>query len=407
MTANLRRCAVVAATILLAVGCTAERSSAPSPSAAPTTTPAVSAPHEIAPAVAARLDTAINDVMKGAKVPGAIIGLWGQDGQYVRAFGVADKATGAPMKPDFYHRIGSVTKTFTVTGVLQLVDAGKVKLDDPIATYVDGVPGGDRITLRELARMQSGLHNYSATEAFQKALYADPRRPFTPRELLDFAFSEPSDFAPGAGFEYSNTNTILLGLTVEKVSGQALPDYVRDHILTPLKLSHTNFPTDNAFPEPHAQGYTLDASEKEVTSTDWDPSWGWAAGAMTSTLDDMRTWAGALASGSLLSPETQRQRLETVNDPPLPPQDGYGLGIFDLAGWVGHNGSLPGYQTVVVHLAERQMTLVIMTNTDVAANGGEPSTAIAEAITKIVSPDHVYTLSADVQAPPLTTTKPR
>jgi len=405
MTANLRWCAAVAVSALLVAGCTGEPSSSSSSSAAATTTSAA-AGKDIDPAVAGHLDTAINDVMKAVDVPGVIVGLWGPDGQYVRAFGVADKATGAPMKPDFYHRIGSVTKTFTITGVLQLVDEGKVKLDDPIANYIDGVPKGDQITLRQLARMQSGLHNYSATEGFQKALFGDPKRPFTPRELLDFAFSEPNDFEPGQGFEYCNTNTVLLGLTVEKVSGQPLPDYVRDHILTPLKLTHTSFPTDNAFPEPHAQGYTLDAEDKEVTATDWNPSWGWAAGAMISTLDDMRVWADALAAGTLLSPETQRQRLDTVNAPPLPPQDGYGLGIFDLAGWVGHNGSLPGYQTVVAHLAEKQMTLVIMSNTDIPAGGGEPSTALANAITKIVSPDHVYTLSPEVQAPP-PTAKPR
>jgi D-alanyl-D-alanine carboxypeptidase len=404
MTANLRWCAVVAASALLMAGCTGEPSS--SSSSASTTTTSAAAEKDIDPAIAGHLDTAINDVMKSVNVPGAIVGLWGPDGRYVRAFGVADKATGAPMKPDFYHRIGSVTKTFTITGVLQLVDAGKVKLDDPIAKYVDGVPKGDQITLRQLARMQSGLHNYSATEGFAKALFGDPKRPFTPQELLDYAFAEPNDFEPGQGFEYCNTNTILLGLTVEKVSGQTLPDYVRDHILTPLKLSHTSFPTDNAFPEPHAQGYTLGLDDKEVTATDWNPSWGWAAGAMISTLDDMRIWADALALGTLLTPETQRQRLDTVNAPPLPPQDGYGLGIFDLAGWVGHNGSLPGYQTVVAHLPEKQMTLVIMSDTDVPAGGGEPSTALANAITKIVSPDHVYTLSPDVQAPP-TTTKPR
>jgi D-alanyl-D-alanine carboxypeptidase len=403
MTANLQWCAVVAVSALLIAGCTSGPTSSSSSTTATTTSAAETA---IDPALAGQLDAAINGAMKTVNVPGVIVGLWGPDGQYVRAFGVADKGTGAPMRPDFYHRIGSVTKTFTITGVLQLVDAGKVKLDDPIAKYVDGVPKGDRITLRELARMQSGLRNYSATEGFAKALFGDPKRAFTPRELLDYAFAEPNDFEPGQSFEYCNTNTILLGLTVEKVSGQTLPDYVRDHILTPLKLSHTSFPTDNAFPEPHAQGYTLGTDDKEVTATDWNPSWGWAAGAMISTLDDMRIWADALASGTLLTPETQRQRLETVNAPPLPPQVGYGLGIFDLAGWVGHNGSLPGYQTVVVHLADKRMTLVIASNTDIPAGGGEPSTALANAITKIVSPDHVYTLSPEVQAPP-TTTKPR
>jgi D-alanyl-D-alanine carboxypeptidase len=401
MTIRWRAVLAVTASVLLLASCAGGSTPSPSTSAAPPTA------KQLDPALAQRLDTAVTDAMNAANVPGVIVGLWGPDGQYVRAFGVAIRATGEPMKVDFYHRIGSVTKTFTVTALLQLVDQGKLRLDDPIAKYVDGVPRGGEITLRQLARMQSGLHNYSAVEAFQKLLYSDPQHPFTPRELIDFAFSVPNDFAPGQGFEYSNTNTVLLGMTVEKVSGRTLPDFIRDHIINPLKLSHTSFPTTNAFPEPHAQGSSQNSDDLDVVATDWDPTWAWAAGAMISTLDDMRLWAEELAAGTLLTPETQRQRLETVTDPPLPPQDGYGLGIFDLAGWVGHNGSLPGYQTVVVHLPDKQMTMVIMSNTDIAAHGGEPSTALANAITKVVTPDHVYTLSPDVQAPPATTTKPR
>jgi D-alanyl-D-alanine carboxypeptidase len=388
----------IAVSSLVLSSCAHQAAPPPAPSAPP-------AAKVIDPGVAQRLDGAIADAMNAASVPGAIVGLWGPDGQYVKAFGVADRATGDPMKIDMFHRIGSVTKTFTVTAILQLVDQGKLRLDDPIAKYIDGVPRGGEITLRELARMQSGLHNYSEVAAFQKVLYSDPWHPFTPRDLIDYAFSVPNDFPPGQGFEYSNTNTVLLGMVVEKVSGQTLPDFITDHILKPLKLSHTSFPITNAFPAPHAQGYSQNTENQEVVTSNWDPTWAWAAGAMISTLDDMRLWAAELAAGTLLSPQTQEQRLETVNDPPLPPQDGYGLGIFDLAGWVGHNGSLPGYQTVVVRLPDKQMTLVIMSNTDIPAFGGEPSTALANAITKIVTPDHVYTLSPDVQSPP--TTKPR
>ena len=254
-------------------------------------------------AVAQRLDAAVNQAMTAANVPGAIIGVWGTDGSYVRAFGVADKTTREPMKTDFYSRIGSETKTFTVTGVLQLADQGKLGLDDPVGKFVDGVPEGDKITLRQLARMQSGLFNYSESPEFQQAMMADPRRPFTPQELLDFAFTQPNAFPPGEGFEYCNTNTVLLGVVVEKVSGQPLHDYVRDHILTPLGMSHTSFPTTNAFPEPHAQGYTVQTADgKEANATDWNPSWGWAAGAMISTLDDMHIWAPALATGEAAHP---------------------------------------------------------------------------------------------------------
>ena len=326
---------------------------------------------------------------------------------------MADKATGTPMKTDFYHRIGSVTKTFTVTGVLQLVDQGKVALDDPVGKYVDGVPRGDKITLRQLARMQSGLANYTESTQFQDALFADPRRPFTPQELLAFGFAQPESFPPGEGFEYSNTNTVLLGVLVEKISGQPLHDYIGDHILTPLAMSRTSFPTTNAFPEPHAQGYTVQTGDgREAEATDWNPSWGWAAGAMISTLDDLRIWAPALATGKLLTPEVQAQRLQTVGLPGRPSQDGYGLGIFNLGGWIGHNGSLPGYQTVVAYLPEKEITMVIELNTDIEVQGAEPSTTLATAITRELTPDHVYTLGAEVQAPdvspsPTPTTKPR
>src|ERR1700738_1697722 len=107
--------------------------------------------------VATQLDAAIGQAMTTASIPGAIVGIWGPAGNYVRTFGVADKATRAPMSTDMYSRIGSITKTFTVTAILQLVDEGKLKLDDPISTYIPGVPSGDQITLRELARMPSGM----------------------------------------------------------------------------------------------------------------------------------------------------------------------------------------------------------------------------------------------------------
>lgn len=344
--------------------------------------------------------------MQQTRVPGAIVGIWGPQGRYVRAFGVADKDTREPMRTDLYSRIGSVTKTFTVTAVLQLADAGKLGLDDPISKFVAGVPRGERITLRQLARMQSGLPNYSAAPAFQRAVSSNPHRHFTPRELLDWAFTQTAALPPGVLFEYNNTNAVLLGLVVERVSGLPLPSYLRNRILTPLSMSHTGFPVDATFPRPHAQGYTTQTADgAEATATDWNPSWAWAAGAMISTADDMRVWAPALAKGALLSPAMQRQRLETVGSPGLPPQDGYGLGLFDVAGWIGHNGSLPGYQSVVVYLPQRDITLVILLNTDTESDAIGPGTALATAITQRLTPDHVYTLS--LGTPATFTPKPR
>ncbi|MFD0357377.1 serine hydrolase domain-containing protein [Streptomyces sp. NPDC127110] len=345
---------------------------------------------ELTPAVAAKLDRAVQDTLREAKVPGVIVGLWAPGkGSYVKTFGVADKETGARMRTDFYTRIGSQTKTFTVTALLRLVDQGKVGLDDPIGRYVTGVPNGDRITLRELAGMRSGLFNYSEDDDFDKALTTEGTRPFTPQQLLAYSFKHPVNFAPDARFEYSNTNLILLGLVIEKVTGQPLQQVLKQQVIDPAGLHHTLFPTNAAFPSPHAQGYTdQSASGDIVNATDWNPSWAWAAGAMISDLEDLRSWAKTLATGTLLKPATQAERLKTTSVGI--PGAGYGLGLFDVQGWIGHNGSLPGYESLGVYLPEEKATLVVILNTDALHDGQEPSTLFGEAITEIVTPDHVY-----------------
>ncbi|MFI2348894.1 serine hydrolase domain-containing protein [Streptomyces sp. NPDC019443] len=349
---------------------------------------------QLTPAVSTQLDKAVTQVMREANVPGVTVGLWVPGkGSYVRAFGVADKATGARMSTDLYMRIGSETKTFTVTALLKLVDQGKVGLDDPIGKYVDGVPNGDRITLRELAGMRSGLFNYSMDPGFFKALTSDPRRPFTPQELLAYSFKHPVQFQPGEKFDYCNTNLILVGLVVEKASGQPLAEYIKQNVLEPAGLKHTLFPKAAEFPTPHAHGYTdQTATGKVEDATDWNPSWGWAAGAMISDLNDLRSWAHTLATGTLLSPATQAQRMKM--SPSGLPDTGYGLGIFNVAGWIGHNGSLPGYESLVVYLPEAKATLVVLLNTDINYKGSEPSTLFGQAITRIVSPQHVFKLPA-------------
>ncbi|MER8044685.1 serine hydrolase domain-containing protein [Streptomyces sp. NPDC094032] len=347
---------------------------------------------QLSPAVAARLDAAIQGVMREARVPGVMVALSAPGkGEYIRAFGIADKATLQPMTPGLYMRIGSETKTFTVTALLELVDQGKVGLDDPIGKYIGGVPNGDRITLRELAGMRSGLYNYSMDEDFFKALTSDPRRPFTPQELLDYSFKHPVNFAPGAQFEYCNTNLILLGLVVEKIGGMPLHDFIAKNVVRPAGLKHTLFPTGAEFPSPHAHGYTNQTATGQIEdATDWNPSWGWAAGAMISDLQDLRTWAKVVATGTLLTADTQAQRLKTgstgIED------TGYGLGIFKVEGWVGHNGSLPGYESLTIYLPQEQATLVVLLNTDILHDQTEPSTLFGKAITEIVTPNHVYNL---------------
>lgn len=187
--------------------------------------------------------------MKKAGIPGVQVGLWMPGkGSYVRAFGVADKRTGAPMTDDMRIRIGSETKTFTATAVLELVDDGKVGLDDPISKYIKGVPNGNHIAVRDLLDMRSGLFSYSADDAFIKAFLTNPDRPFTPKELLAYAFKHPNQFPPGSKFQYCNTNYILLGLLVEKMTGENLRDVIEHRVLRPSHLDHTLFPKAAEFP---------------------------------------------------------------------------------------------------------------------------------------------------------------
>jgi D-alanyl-D-alanine carboxypeptidase len=349
---------------------------------------------ELDDATARELDEAIEQVMAETGVPGAMVHVSAPGkGTYVKTFGVSDKETKAPMDTGMYSRIGSETKTFTVTALLQLVDDKEVALDDPISKYIDGVPNGDTITLRNLAGMRSGLYNYSLDPGFQKDFFSDPERNYEPQELLDFAFKHPVQFQPGEKFDYSNTNLILLGLVIEQVTGRPLDQVIEEDVAGAAGLTSTVFPTDAAFPSPHAQGYTNQtASGKVEVATDWNPSWGWAAGAMISTLDDLTRWAKVLATGELLTPATQAQRL--ITPPTGIPGAGYGLGIFNVQGWIGHNGSLPGYESLTLYLPQHKATLVVLLNTDITHEGHEPTTLFGQAITEIVSPEHVYFLSA-------------
>jgi D-alanyl-D-alanine carboxypeptidase len=341
----------------------------------------------------AALTASIRKALATTAAPGAIVGVWEQGkAPYVRTFGVRNTTTRRPMRSDLYMRIGSETKTFTVTALLQLVDQGNVALDDPISKYVPGVISGDVITLRQLAQMRSGLVNYSVVKAFDRSLTAHPHQTWTPQRLLSYSISGPLLFAPGTELNYSNTNTILLGLVVEKVSGEAIGDYIRQHITAPLGMTQTSFPTGSALPSPHAQGYANSTPDKRTANaTNWNPTWTWSAGQMVSTLRDLRIWAPRLATGrGLLSDATQRVRAASVAGPGDPFT--YGIGMFNVHGWIGHNGSLPGYQTIALYRLQTKTTIVALMNADIETRGAAPSTIIGRAITRVISPRNVYTL---------------
>lgn len=270
------------------------------------------------------------------------------------------------MSTDMHLRIGSVTKTFTGTLILQLAEDGKLELDDTIDKYYPGIPNGNTITLRMLANMTSGIASYY-TQDFLDVYFAHPETIFTPDQLIAYGVAASPIFSPGEKFNYSNTNTVLLGKVIEKVTGQPVADVLQARILTPLGLTGTSWPGDSpAIPAPHPQGYTLQGSgtpENPANATNWSPSFGWTAGAMISTVQDLLVYGRAMGTGQgLLSAATQAERLRSFPEPA-----GYGFGLGCVGGWVGHTGELPGFNATLYYDTTSDTSVVVLVNSDIAS----------------------------------------
>ncbi|MGH9096595.1 MAG: serine hydrolase domain-containing protein [Acidimicrobiales bacterium] len=325
----------------------------------------------------ARLNAAAQSSFEAAATPGAIVGVRTPQGTWTNTYGFADPATKAPMTSDMNMRIGSVTKTFTGTLILQLAQAGKLSLDDTIDKYYPGIPNGNVISLRMLANMTSGVASYY-TDSFLTTYFGNPETVFTPDQLIAYGVSASPIFAPGGKFNYSNTNTILLGKVIEKVTGQPYADVLQQQILGPLGLTNTTFPTVSpVIADPHAQGYTLQGSTKltqPVDATNWSPSFGWTAGAMVSNLQDLLVYDRALATGQgLLSSAAQTERLDS-----FPKPAGYGLGIGCIDGWIGHTGELPGFNTSLYYDTTSDTSVVVLVNSDIPSGACSESPTLTD-----------------------------
>jgi D-alanyl-D-alanine carboxypeptidase len=324
------------------------------------------------PALEKSLEAAFKKSFKQSGVPGAVAAVRTPDGTWVSTLGVANKASGKPMRANMHHRIGSITKTFTATLLLKADAQGRLSLDDTIDQYVKGVPNGDEITLRQMANMSSGIASYTDDEQWAKEALSHPRKVWKPEKLARIGIEDSPVFAPGKGWQYSNTNYVLLGLVLEQVTGKPIGKLYQKEIIDPLHLRETSFPnTDPAVPEPYDHGYTLQGQSKGklVDATHWSPSWSWTAGAMISTAEDLLVYGRALSTGGGLLPrEQQAERLTSFlyGLEPNTPQRAYGIGLVDQRGWLGHTGEVPGYNTSLYYNAELHTTMVVEVNSDVS-----------------------------------------
>lgn len=330
-------------------------------------------------AVTSALSTALADT----GVPGGVVAVCREGAEpWIVAEGVADVSSGAAMTPDLEWGIRSVTKSFTVTLLLQLVDEGLLSLDDTIDTWVPGVPNDDRITLRQLAAMTSGVPDYT-TGAFIEDFVADPARDFTTDELIGYALDGQPMFEPGARHVYANSATLLIGEVVEQVTGVPFAQALQERILDPLGLDRTRYPSSaQDWATEHPTGYQPDDGGVLQPQPDNFTVFG-PAGAMTSTAADLCRWGRALSSGELLSPEVQADRIVGTPLDEGPEYDDYGLGIGTINGWTGHTGE--GFGTTALVMTNPTMTTTTVILMNASGLGRHEPTALFRTIEPTLS----------------------
>ncbi|WP_449351285.1 serine hydrolase domain-containing protein [Streptomyces shaanxiensis] len=341
-----------------------------------------------APAMAAGADPheatrqAVRAAVKDG-VPG--VTLTAKDGRrtWSTTAGVGNLRTHAPRSADDRYRVGSITKTFVSTVVLQLEAEGRLSLDDTVEKWLPGVVHGNghdgsRITLRQLLNHTSGIFNYTADETFGRTYFLkdgflghryDTK---TPEQLVAVAMAHRPDFAPGTSWNYSNTNYVLAGMVIQKVTGRSYGEEIRDRIIEPLHLTATSVPgTRVTVPRPSSRAYSKlaqTATGPTYDVTRLNPSLASSAGEMISDSADLDRFYSTLLKGRLLPPKQLKEMKATVTVEGIP-NAGYGLGLIDrklscgVHVW-GHDGGIHGSNSVAVTTADGRHSLAFNFNGD-------------------------------------------
>jgi D-alanyl-D-alanine carboxypeptidase len=324
-----------------------------------------------------------------APIPATLVGIWDDKGHgFIRAFGYADLEKKVPLTPADHFRVGSNTKTFVISVLLQLVAEKKLSLDDPLSRFSLGVsiPNAQNITVRELCDMRSGLFEAFATPQFER-LHMKVPNDFDPRTLVTWAVRQKPYFAPGKGYRYSNTNYVLLGLIIEAITKDSVGNQIRKRLLEPFGLTQTSYPQTQAMPKPWARGYELDKQRSWVDVSNTIPVlFMGSAGAMISDMNDIRRWIKLYATGKASGASTYR---DLTNCIPFLGNTSFGLGITCSAGWYGYTGALPGYNTADYYSPETGITIVAWINYQAPQPVEGVASVMVRDIARIITPGHV------------------
>jgi D-alanyl-D-alanine carboxypeptidase len=314
----------------------------------------------------AKLSGVLAQFLGTTHAPGVLVAIHSPEGNWVSGRGLSDLSTMKPLEPWMQYKIGSQTKAFTATLILQLVGEGKLSLDDDIARWVPSVPNGQQITIRQLLNHTSGLGDVFSVPAIQNKLLTG----CTVTELLSAGATLAPVAAPGTKWAYSNYGYDLLGRVAELVTGRDLSTLIRQRIAEPLGLQETYLPVSgNGLEAPYTRGYAAGATRAPTTEDDATPlpqSCLWAAGGMDSDMSDLTIWSRALATGALVKPQVWKEA-QADQVPVSIPQLGrgsitWGLGFIASGGFIGHQGGMPGYESISMYSPALHASVVLMAN---------------------------------------------
>lgn len=398
---------------LIVVACAALLTACQSPENPPTTTPTT----HTAKAEAVRQimqDTMATEHLKSALVKVTV------DGKDVLTEAFGESMTGVPATTDMHFRNGAVAISYVATLLLILVDEGKVELDDKLSTWLPDTPHADRVTLRQLAQMTSGYRDYViGNDAFSAAIYENPFRQWEPEELVALVTAKPLQYEPGTNWSYAHTNYVLLGLALEKATGEQMSKLLDDKVLGPLGLADTANSFTPEIPSPALHAYTSERREAlGVTpgtpfyeeSSFWNPSWTITHGAIqTSTVGDVATSAVGIGSGKLLSEESLREMVSSPMRGKSKPLPGcptcaelgsfydYGMGIVMSGDWLLQNPMFSGYAAMMGYLPSQRIAIAVAVTFDPAAFDADGNyTNVADTLFRKIGAE----LAPD-EAPPL------
>lgn len=305
------------------------------------------------------------------------------DGKNLVTRAVGESMTGVPATTDMHFRNGAVSIGYMASVLLQLVDEGRVRLDDKVAKWLPTLPHADEVTLEQLARMTAGYHDFVQEPEFAPEFYGNPFREWTTQDQLHPATDLPLWYSPGTNWNYSHTDYVILGLALEKITGQPLATLIRTRVLDPLGLKNTHNSFTAHVPQPTLHVFSSERREFlgvsagtpfYEESTYWNPSWTLAHGAIqTTNIYDLNASAIELGTGSLLSPESARAMISTDLRGFGSPVPGcftcrqnvvaysYGIGAITTGNWVKQNPQFAGTSAVEAYLPSKRIAIAVAT----------------------------------------------